>query len=83
MKDPWKEWQEQFHGYEAQNEGTGPYLSSTYTKMRLSVLLSKSINVCWTVGAVTINSVENFKINKSLLTMEEQKDSKTNILTQT
>lgn len=31
MKNPWKEWREQFNGYEAQNEGTGPYLSSTYT----------------------------------------------------
>lgn len=31
MKDPWKEWQEEFNGYEAQNEGTGPYLSSSNT----------------------------------------------------
>lgn len=31
LKDPCKEWQKWFNGYEAQNEGTGPYLSNTYT----------------------------------------------------
>lgn len=51
MKDPRKEWQEEFYGYEAQNEGTGPYLSSSYSypcwskNEILSLLHWKSMNV--------------------------------------
>lgn len=33
LEDPFKEWQKWLNGYEAQNEGTGPYLSHTYTPL--------------------------------------------------
>lgn len=32
-----KKWQKWLNGYEAQNEGTGPYLSHTYTPLSIMV----------------------------------------------